>query len=691
VVAVTGVLGRVGEGRPDHTTSQELAPLAFASSRDARPYWHTAVFLGVLLLFALLKLGLVKDHEIVASARAHDDLWQILSAARWYWGRQYDEWTLMHLPVYPLFVAAAGTTGLPLRISIELTYLAGAATLSIALGRLGVPRVLQVAAFALIVFHPDSFNGFDFALAETLYACLMLFFVAFFIRVLTARNPGDFYTSVILFAGVTALLWHSRKESILIGGLLGFAAILVVAALLFKTVTKTEAVRLAVGVVAAPLVAVVGLGAVFSAANGRIYGLWHTNELAAPNYVRAYASLQSIRPDRPLRFVPVTRETRERVYAVSPSFRELQPILDGEQENWGAYWTRYYLDMKGEIAAGWFYWALIDAAARAGHFTNARDAEAFFGRIADEVTTAIRDGRLRSRPVILPYVDPDIALWLPYVPHSFALLARRLLPSTLDDFAERPNEVTAKDAAAFDAVANRRVRAREPPGYVADGWALSSGPQPAAIEIVDQDGRPVNAKFESRPRPDVPRVADASGHPGPPALGFTMAWPPRPLGPDTLKFKVLLDGNRTALSEPIARIPTASVVNLSSSEPDFSVQLALDRMEPSVRDLRLVISKAIANWHPIALRVVALACALFLVSAWLTRRATPAWQSVATLVFVVAIVVERLTFFAVLDASAWNGDQARYIFPVSTLAAIVPIIVYGLVGTRSALGRLSEA
>src|SRR5690349_15149912 len=83
-------------------------------------------FRSALILIGLFKLLLVSKQDIVAFDRPHDDYWQILSSSHWYWGAPYDQWTLMHLPVYPLFVALTRLTGLPLRLAIELVYLGGA-------------------------------------------------------------------------------------------------------------------------------------------------------------------------------------------------------------------------------------------------------------------------------------------------------------------------------------------------------------------------------------------------------------------------------------------------------------------------------------------------------------------------------------------------------------------------------------
>src|SRR6202035_1690724 len=198
---------------------------------------------------AAFKLALVSDHEIVASYSPHDSYWHIRSASVWMWGQPYNEWTLMHLPVYALFIAVTGVIGLPLRMSIEICYLAGAATASFSLRRLGLSTPLQVLTFALIAFHPYSYQALDFAMAEMLYVCQMLFFVGFFIGALLPESRSDLRWNTGLFAITAAFMWYCRTESILIGGLFALIVLTSAGAFLLKFAEKPAAIRFGLNLV----------------------------------------------------------------------------------------------------------------------------------------------------------------------------------------------------------------------------------------------------------------------------------------------------------------------------------------------------------------------------------------------------------------------------------------------------------
>jgi hypothetical protein len=636
-------------------------------------------FRSALVLLALFKLLLVSKHDIVAFERPHDDFWQILASGNWYWGAPYSEWTLIQLPVYPLFAALVRLTGLPLRLAIEFVYLGGAAALAVALGRLAVPRWLQTLVFALIAFHPDTFALFDLAFAETLYACLMLYFVALFIRLVIPRSPREQMWSAALFAVVTALMWHCRKESVLLAGLLVLIAVAIVVGVVLGRLDRKRAVRFAGLLVVAPWVTAVVLGVLISGANGLRYGLWQTNQMFAPNYVRAYASLQAIRPDLPIRFVPVTRETRKKAYAVSPSFRELAPFIDGEGENWGAYESRTSMGIQGEIGAGWFYWVLIGAAAKAGHFRSAPEAEDFFGHVADEVTAALDDGRLPRRRVLISFIDPDLSLWLKNVPASFIRLTRRLFPTDAPVRTMPPTDIRPEISDAFDAAANRRAGLADPPRFSVSGWVLAAAHRPTSIQVVDGAGAPIWTRFRPQPRPDVPPL-QYNGKPGPPALGFTVGWPAS-YRPDLVQLRVLMDDGRLALSGPIASLPLAKPVSHLGAEPAFVI--ALDRLDQPPRGALLLQAAAsrVTSWYVPVLAAFALFSAIRLGFA-VKGKSHSLGPAVVVLLFVLAIISSRLLLLAILDASAWNALQARYLFPVAVLAAVVPALVLAC-GRRS--------
>src|SRR5450759_4776741 len=133
-------------------------------------------------------------------------------------------------------------------------------------------------------------------------------------------------------------------------------------------------------------------------------GVALTNDFVSGNFPRAYGLWQSVDAGPPLPYVPISRAQRLAVYRVSVAAAELESSMEGPEQAWigpgcGG------LGVCDDIAGGWIPWAVRDAASRAGYFRSAAAAQAFFGRLGDEIAAACASGRLRCHtpmPSMLP-------------------------------------------------------------------------------------------------------------------------------------------------------------------------------------------------------------------------------------------------------------------------------------------------
>ena len=143
--------------------------------------------------------------------------------------------------------------------------------------------------------------------------------------------------------------------------------------------------------------------------NYRHYHWFGTVEFRASAFRDAYGAMVRVKVGPDLPHVPVTRQTREAIYAVSPAFAELQPFLDGDI---GRGWAGASESVTGipaierQIGGGWMMWALRDAIAAAGHAKDASHALEFYQRIADEINRACDTGRLPAGPWRTGFVPP---------------------------------------------------------------------------------------------------------------------------------------------------------------------------------------------------------------------------------------------------------------------------------------------
>lgn len=411
--------------------SDHMADSAIGANRQANLIRLCLIGIALAALGVIvLDFWLIADQEIVAGASPHDDEWFMRKALCWYWlDEGYTHMSFVKEPIYPLFIGLCGSLGLPLRLATEAAYLAAAAFLAWVLvsrrspllvrdpGSLSEPpetslgriarSVIGLLVFAACALHPMHWSVFQRGTYDALYpSLLMLSIGALLLQFRRDAEPGGWWRA--LSSGLAlGLLWNTRAEwplaLLLLLTFLSFAAFRAlrhgpnsVAALR----TLLSRWGLTVG-----MLAVVTLGVM--TANWLRWGVFATTDVRASGFTAAYRALVSIRPERAIPRVTVTKEACEMAYQASPSFAELRPYLQGYPGVVYAAAGRDFYDLPpGEIGAGWFLWALRDAAAAAGHCESARDADAFYRPIADELGAAAADGRLPTRAVPPFGVDP---------------------------------------------------------------------------------------------------------------------------------------------------------------------------------------------------------------------------------------------------------------------------------------------
>jgi hypothetical protein len=130
------------------------------------------------------------------------------------------------------------------------------------------------------------------------------------------------------------------------------------------------------------------------------YGWFGTTEFRAAAFQDAYGAMLRVRVGPELPFVPVTREAREAMAAVSPAFAAVQAELaKGIARGWaGASESITQLPPEQEqIGGGWLVWAFREAAGQAVPHPSAHHTLASTGASPTRSTGPATTGG--SRPV----------------------------------------------------------------------------------------------------------------------------------------------------------------------------------------------------------------------------------------------------------------------------------------------------
>ena len=418
-----------------------------------RRVWSRSIAFGLLLLGIVgAKLWLVDTQEIAGSATRHDALWFVRSARDWYWGAEYDWTAFVRPPAYPLWLAVVQSSGLRQRIAIELLQSAAFLAVIFALIRAGLPRALSLVAFALMCFQPAGFHLNNYTMADSLYAAMLPLVVAGMIFLLL-----DGGVVAALATGISsAILWCTRAESGLI--------VVLYTALLGIWVARSYAVsqswRKVVQLVTPLACIMVGLLGllllVVFKANERTFRAFAKSEMESPSYSAAFAALVRIKPERVYRFAPVTKESLDIAFAVSPEFARLKPELDS---GIGTAWRIASSADTGkaeEIRIDLLLWAIRNAAEARGIHATPETAERFYSTVAREINQACDEARIDCRRVWASFIGPNLFREADHLPGSlrrilglFFLRYELAVPKDDDDLL--PQEI-----ALYDTITLRR-------------------------------------------------------------------------------------------------------------------------------------------------------------------------------------------------------------------------------------------
>lgn len=345
-----------------------------------------AYVVAVNLLYLMVRVH--TPMTIIAGAPVDDTLFMSLGGflANGMWLGPYGQYTLVKGPGYPAFLAVSNLLGTPASFATALFHCSAITFFVIACHRFVKSLVISGVLLTLLVWHPISLTVYLLRiLRDTMYyAQVFLLFGLLILTLFYAIGKRQRALYAILSGAVYAWFWLTREEGVWI--LPGVAVLLVTATM--HAVARGKLRQLVWTVVTIVVVFAVPLVA-YRTINWWMYGLFVSVDFKEANYQRALAAVHSVRSGRVAPHISATRETRQRIYAVSPTFASLQEYFEGPSAGgWVNYTCDYYPSSCGEIAAGWFVFALRDAARVNGHYQTPAKASAFFAVVADEISAA---------------------------------------------------------------------------------------------------------------------------------------------------------------------------------------------------------------------------------------------------------------------------------------------------------------
>ena len=630
---------------------------------------ETKLFIAGFLFLGVFKLWLVHTEEIYGREAQHDEIWFLTSAAHWYWWRPYDWAAFARPPAYPLFIAVVHQFGIPLRIGIELVQLAGYGALIAGLRRAGLPRVLAILSFALLLLHPVSFQRNNYAGADTFYAALLAFVLAGFLFIWVSQNkiPHAIWTGAAI-----AVLWVTRDESTLLPPLIIGFGILAFYLVARDKRTRPEIISRVLVPAGALIATLILVLCVFYTANYRTFGAFAACEIVSPGFRAAHRALLRIKPSRTIRFVAVTNEALQLAYQVSPTFSKLRPEFEGQL---GRDWQQETLSTYGirnEIGAGWFRWALRALAGHAGFHQNATQADHFYRQVAREVNDACDRGQIPSRRVFSDFFDPAAFGLLCHIPDSFIRNVARF-KNKYSASADRADwNLNMEQSEFYDEMANRRAALTRFGKLQIIGWAFQFGDPLKLVFFRDEGGRIWGSTVRFSARPDVAAQFQEKGN-----VGADMQFV---LTIDTFR-KAIPFGDLVFITRSGAEFsgPIASVLGGTAPTSDgtpLMYSIDSNRFLVEGRPISVAAENFIGRYYAsfvVFFSIASLAALALFIFYYRRLRWEPfnAW-----LLLLQLAILSRLLLFSFVDATSWHCVDERFLLPIMPLYSCFLVVLF---------------
>lgn len=354
------------------------------------------------LLIAIFYIAIAMNIPVsIYTLAGHDDAlfwgraWEMLNGN---WLGPYDHMTLSKGPGFSIFLAVNALIGIPVTLSISLLYLLGCYFFYQTLNLISSRYFINLLIFLVVLFIPEIFP--TRIIRDNIYPAFSLIVISGVFRICFC-NEIKTYEAVVcgLCAG---FFWSIREEGIwLMPGIIVMSAMFLFKYWIEKDVSRIFRIfcRLAFFVT----FAFIFVGIVI-AINFYYYKSPVVVDFKSHYFSETLKLLNGIKIDDELSHVPVQKSKRDLAYQVSPTFDTLRPFFEDERNNWKLPGCNYYSWACGDYAGGWFMWAFRDGAASLGHYKSARDAEAFYKKIFDEIMAACKSKRIQCHHDMLPFL-----------------------------------------------------------------------------------------------------------------------------------------------------------------------------------------------------------------------------------------------------------------------------------------------
>ena len=378
------------------------------------------IIIAITVLF-LIKLFIASGQIINVKGYSHDDGLFITSTEniiKNQWLGTYNDKTLSKGVAGVLFIAISNKLKIPFLLAQQIIYFIVCISLIKMLNNIIKNKKLIFLIFVILLMNPISYSdAFSFVYRDGLYTCLIMCLIAYsfqmFFNYKKDRKKLIIYS--ILFGITYGLIYLCREETSSLTPYIICAEIITLSFIIFDKKCNNKFQRV-LSILGIPLLISLIMITTVSIINYKYYGRFITNDFTSKDFKDAYGAITRIKQKNYIKRVPLNKESREELYKLSPTFKELKPFLEGEGK-------KYFNKPINDYQEGFLYWAVREAAYKLGYYKDAKTSKAFYIKLSNEINDLCDSKKIECRPkrssLIAPIYKETIEELKIFIPKTF--------------------------------------------------------------------------------------------------------------------------------------------------------------------------------------------------------------------------------------------------------------------------------
>ena len=346
----------------------------------------------ILILLLIIKLIIVQVQPIASKyTMIYDDQLMVEQAnniVSGNWLGEYNSRTLTKGVFTPLFISLMYILHIPFLMGKEIFYGIACIVFTIIISKRIRSKAVLISIYAVILINPVEYSAqLSRVYRDGIYAGLILFLLAFLIGIFVNRKEdGKKQAKYFIGLGITfSATYLCREETIWLLPCILIVTLATIIPNYFNKKILLYLIPIVITVISINLICML---------NYKYYGVYTLNQYWGKAFQLAYGALLRVKPEEEKQRVPITRETMNRLYEVSPKFAELKDFLEGEE---GDDWREIGITVEGEMTGAYVQWALMDAVESLGYYETATKAEQYYIELSNEINQLCDDGVIECR------------------------------------------------------------------------------------------------------------------------------------------------------------------------------------------------------------------------------------------------------------------------------------------------------